>query len=104
MAVKSAKQIIAELKEHIRKMYPEEQNHRGFLLCVAENNSSMSGIDFYQETNMERETINMYHERALGAIIGFKGEDTNELPRPERMHSDRCRTAIRSSKDSNNAN
>lgn len=100
--MKSALEIIKELTQHIDKTYVEEKRHRGFLICVAED--TPAGVNFNEGTNMPKHVTDTYHANALGAIIGYKGEDANELPRPERMHSDRCRTAIRSSKDSNNVN
>lgn len=100
--MKSALEIIKELTQHIDKTYAEEKRHRGFLICVAED--TPAGVNFSHQTNMPKNVVDTYHATALGAIIGYKGKDTNELPRPERMHSDRCRTAIRSSKDSGDAN
>lgn len=99
--MKSALEIIKELTQHIDKTYAEEKRHRGFLICVAED--TLAGVNFNQETNMPKHMIDAYHAMALGAIIGYKGEDTHELPRPERMHSDRCRASIRSNKDSRDA-
>ena len=108
MELKSASELLQELKAHIDKTYPAEKLCRGFIVAVAEQTSK--SLIFEHLTNMADHLIEEYCLNYLakaGRIhmtSGVKGEEKNELPRPERMHSDRCRTAIRSSKDSTDAN
>ena len=97
MAMTEAEQVLIEIQQYLDEKY--KGRNIGFIMTVfctygtgslsasAKTCSDAIAKDFFEKM-----------------VMLYNKENANELPRPERMHSDRCRTAIRSSKDSNNAN
>lgn len=97
MAMTEAEVALTELKAFIDEHF--RGRRLGFIMTVfCDHNTGY--LSASAKTVSNEMAASFYNKMAMI----YNGENANELPRPERMHSDKCRTAIRSRKDSNNTN
>ena len=98
MAVTEAEVALAEIEAFINEHF--RGRNLGFVMAVFCGHNTRT-FAASAKTVSDEVAISFYNKMAA---IYNEREDTNELPQSERMHSDRCRASIRSSKASNDAN